>query len=121
MMYRIFGEAPAIKIVEWMIDNQEFDHSTKEIVKGTNQSIVVVKRNFEPLINYGVVKVNRTVGRDPMYILDTQNRCTKAIIEFDKQIARCCEHPEEDVGEEADGVVEMDEVHECMMAGPLEV
>lgn len=91
MMYRIFGDSPTIKIVEWMIKNQEYDHSLKEIAKGAQLSTVVAKRNFEPLSKYGVVRANRTVGRDEMYVLDMENRCTKAIVEFDGKIAKCCE------------------------------
>lgn len=113
-MYQIFGDAPAIKILDWMLDNQEYDHSTKEIADGTKLSMSVIKRNFEPLMKHGVVEVNRVVGRDEMYVLDLQNRCTKAIVEFDKQIARCCE----DTAAPIDETNEMDETHEQMMAGP---
>ena len=91
MMYRIFGDAPAIRILDWMLENQEYDHSMKEIADGAELSMIVTKRNFEPLLQHGVVRSSRQIGRDSMYVLDVQSRCTKAIIEFDKQIARCCE------------------------------
>ncbi|MBW2077885.1 MAG: hypothetical protein JRI71_10130 [Deltaproteobacteria bacterium] len=57
MMYRIFGESPTIKIVEWLIEHQEFDHSLVEIAEGVKLSAAVAKRNFEPLIKYHVVMV----------------------------------------------------------------
>ena len=91
MMYQIFGDAPAIKILDWMIENQESDHSTKEIADGAGLSMGAVRQNIEPALINGVVVVNRTVGRYSMYVLDMQNKCTKAIIEFDGKIAKCCE------------------------------
>ena len=91
MMYQIFGDAPAIRILDWMLENQEYDHSMKEIADGAKLSMIVTKRNFEPLLEHGVVKVSRQIGRDSMYVLDTANRCTRAVVEFDKQIAKCCE------------------------------
>jgi len=95
-MYRVFGESPTIKIVEWMLANQEFDHAISEIASGTELNIATTKRNFEPLVAHGVVKVSRILRKDSLYVLDLQNRCTKAIIEFDKQIAKCCENEPED-------------------------
>lgn len=91
MRYPIFGDAPAIRIIDWLIENREYDHSLHEIAEGANLSLVVTKRNFEPLETYGVVKVNRVVGRDQMYVLDLQNQCTKAIIVFDAKMAECCD------------------------------
>lgn len=115
-MYKIFGDAPAIKILDWMIENQEYDHSMKEVADGTKLSMIVTKRNFDPLLQHGVVKVSRQIGRDAMYVLDAQSRCTKAIVEFDKQIAKCCE----DATDIVDETVEMSEAQERMMAGPTE-
>ena len=100
-MYQIFGDAPAIKILDWMLENQEYDHSMKEISDGAELSMIVIKRNFKPLLQHGVVRVSRQIGRDSMYVLDGQSRCTKAIVEFDKQIAKCCE-----------GVIDSDDVDE---------
>lgn len=123
MMYQIFGDAPTIRILDWMIENQEYDHSMKEIAGGTKLSMIVVKRNFEPLIKHEVVKVNRVVGRDGMYVLDLQNRCTKSIIEFDRQIAKCCNVATEDPDDldESKEFVEMVEVHERLMGELPEV
>jgi len=91
MMYQIFGDAPTIKIIDWMLENQEYDHSMKEISGGTKLSMVVIKRDFKPLLQHAVIKVSRQIGRDAMYVLDVRSRCTKAIIEFDRQITKCCE------------------------------
>lgn len=90
-MYQIFGDSPAVKMMDWMIENQEYDHSMKEIAEGAGLTIAVARKNLEPALRNRVVKVNRVIGRDPMYVLDLQNRCTKAIIEFDGKIAKCCE------------------------------
>ena len=98
MMYQIFGNSPAIKMLDWMIENQEYDHSMKEIAAGAELAIAVARKNLEPALRNRVVKVNRVIGRDEMYVLDLQNRCTKAIIEFDKQIAKCCESQPIDEG-----------------------
>ena len=95
-MYRIFGDSPTIKIVEWLIESQTFDHSITEIAEGTGLSVSVTKRNFEPLVTYGVVRMNRMIKKDAMYVLDVGNRCTKAIIEFDGKIAKCCTIDEEE-------------------------
>jgi len=115
MMYRIFGESPTIKIVEWLIEHQEFDHSLVEIAEGVKLSAAVAKRNFEPLIKYHVVRVSRTIRKDAMYVLDVENKCTKAIVEFDGKIARCCE--ETPTIEEYDASPETNEAHERYMAG----
>lgn len=126
MMYPIFGDSPTIRILDWLIDNQTFDHSVKEIAEGAEISIITMRRNFQPLLDYGVVVANRTVGRDPMYVLDLKNQCTKAIIAFDSKIAECCKAATEEDGEEEaiDGESEeftkTDEAYERVMEGPPE-
>lgn len=131
-MYKIFGDAAAIKILDWMIANQEYDHSLREIADGTKINLGVVKRNFEPLLQYEVVRVNRLIGRDAMYVLDLQNRCTKAIIEFDVKISKCCERAQEEYnetderstleGEDESAYLDgMDADNEQMISGPPEV
>lgn len=117
-MYSIFGDAPSVKILDWMLENQEYDHSAKEIGDGIKLPVVVVKRNFEPLIQYGVVRITRQIGRDAMYVLDLKNRCTKAIIEFDKQIAKCCEVVTDniDADEEEEVTIELDSALDELMA-----
>jgi len=117
MMYRIFGDSPTIKIVEWLIEHQEFDHSLVEIAEGVKLSAAVAKRNFEPLIKYHVVKVSRTIRKDAMYVLDVENKCTKAIVEFDGKIARCCTEETSSI-EEDDASPETNEAHERYLAGP---
>jgi len=104
MIYAIFGDSPTIRIVEWLIENNAYDHSLIEIAEGTKLSPAVTRRNFEPLIKHDVVKVSRTIRRDNMYVLDTDNRCTKAIIDFDKQIAKCCEKDEPPIDENPEDV-----------------
>jgi len=90
MMYKIFGMAPTIKMVEWLIENQEFDHSISEIAEGAKLSVAAAKKNFDPLIQYHVVKLSRTLGSASLYVLDLQSPCTRAIVAFDEKIARCC-------------------------------
>ncbi len=127
-MYQIFGDAPAIKIMDWMIEIQTYDHSLAEIAEGTHLSLPVVRRNIAPLLLNGVVVVNRIIRRDEMYVLDLQNRCTKAILEFDKQISKCCEATEtekapattEEDATETKEFEEIDEAHEQFVEAPPE-
>ena len=121
-MYRIFGDSPTIKIVEWLIKNQLFDHSLVEIAGGAGLTIQVAKKNFEPLVTYGVVKESRVVHKYPMYVLDLQSPCTKAIVEFDGKIAKCCEKDSPTIEEdpESSEFTEMCDAHERMMEGPEE-
>jgi len=88
-MHKILGKSPTISIIEWLIANQTYDHSMKEIAEGTELSMSVAKHGFEPLQKHGVVKENRTVGRDQMYVLDLYNPCAKAIIAFDVKMSEC--------------------------------
>lgn len=120
-MHELFRDSPTIWIVEWMIANQEYDHSLKEIASGAEMSPGVAKRKFEPLLSHGVVRVNRTVGSNELYVLDLLNRCTKAIIEFDKQIAKCCEVSSDTMEPEDFEAVEMGEICEPLMVQPLEL
>ena len=114
MMYPIFGACPAVRMIDWLIDNQQFDHSLREIADGAGIPLTVAKRNFEPFVTQGVIVVNRTIRRDPMYVLDMTNPCTKAIIAFDAKITECCRDKEDTTSKE------MDEVHERFMAAPPE-
>jgi len=116
MMYKIFGMAPTIKMVEWLIENQGLDHSISEIAEGVKLSAAVAKRNFEPLIKYHVVKVSRTIRKDAMYVLDLQSPCTRAIVAFDEKIAKCCEETPT-IKEADDESPETNEAHEQYIAG----
>lgn len=79
-------KSPALKILDFLMDNKVFDYSKTDIAKGAGVSRTTLFSVWENLEKSGLVIETREVGRAKMYKLNLPNPIVKKLIELDNTI-----------------------------------
>ena len=97
----ILGNLPVIKILDFLIDNQAYDHTKTDIAIGAEIGPTSMKNDFPNLVKCGVVFETRKVGGVGLYALDVTNEMTTSLIAFDNALTEyCTQKIEADLDEE---------------------
>jgi len=84
----VFGEAPIARVIDFLIDNQEFDYSLTDIAKGAEVGWTTLHQFWPELVKIGVVKKTRKIGRAELYKLDLESPLVKKLIEIDMLVSK---------------------------------
>ena len=79
-------KSPALKILDFLMDNKVYDYSKTDIAKGAGISRTTLLTTWENLEKYGLVIETREVGRAKMYKLNLTNPVVRKFIELDNAI-----------------------------------
>ncbi len=88
----VFGESPVARVIDFFIDNQEFDYCLMDVAKGAEVSWITVRQLWSRLVKLGILKKTRKIGRAVLYKLNTASPIVRKLIEMDlivsKQLAK---------------------------------
>lgn len=84
----IFGDSPIIKVIDFLIDNQEFDYSLTEITRGADVGWTTLHQFWKDLINMNIVVKTRRISRAEMYKLNKDNPLVQKLIDLDLFISK---------------------------------
>jgi hypothetical protein len=84
----VFGDSPTSKVLDFLIDNQEFDYSLTDIAKGAEIAWSTLHEFWPDLVRLGVVKKTRKIGRAELYKLNQENPLVKKLIEMDMLVSK---------------------------------
>ena len=79
----VFGDSPTVKVLDFLIDNQEFDYSLTDIAKGAGIAWSTLHECWPEMIELGIVIKTRRIGRAELYKLDGNNDLVKKLLELD--------------------------------------
>jgi len=89
---RIFGTSPLMKILDFLVVNEEFDYSMKDIARLSGVGYATLKMMWPKLKLNKIIKQTRVIGKAKMYRLDTENPLMNKFKDFywdiTKQVAR---------------------------------
>jgi len=87
LFLKTFGiKSPALRIIDFLMDNKAYDYSKTDIAKGAGISRTTLSSAWENLEKPGLVIETREVGRAKMYKLDLKHPVVKKFIELDNAI-----------------------------------
>jgi len=87
LFLKTFGiKSPALRIIDFLIDNKAYDYSKTDITKGAGISRMTLSSAWENLEKPGLVIETREVGRAKMYKLNLKHPVVKKFIELDNAI-----------------------------------
>ena len=90
LFLKAFGiKSPALRILDFLMDNKAYDYSKTDIAKGAGISRTTLFTAWENLVKNGLVRETREVGRAKMYKLNLKSPVVKKFIELDNAI---CDH-----------------------------
>ncbi len=88
LFMEFFGtKTPVLKVLDFLIDNEAFDHSKSDIARGAGISRATLFNIWSGIEGNGVVVATREVGRARMYKLNKKNPIVKKFMELDDVIS----------------------------------
>lgn len=79
---RIYGDSPKLRIMDYLIVNDDYDHSMKDIAVNAGIGYTTIKQFWSQLVSEGIIKQTRTVGKAKMYILNKENPAVEQFIKL---------------------------------------
>ncbi|MBI2140394.1 hypothetical protein HYU14_05700 [Candidatus Woesearchaeota archaeon] len=84
----IFGDAPIVKVIDFFLDNREFDYSLTDVAKNADIGWSTLHLFWDDLVKLDVVTKTRRIGRAQLYRLNTHNPLVKKIIDIDAMVSK---------------------------------
>ena len=83
----IFGNAPVVKVLDFFLDNKEFDYSLTDIAKNSDIGWSTLHLFWKEFVKLGIVKKTRRIGRAELYKLNIESPLVKKLIDIDYEIS----------------------------------
>ena len=78
---RIFGDTPKLRVMDYLLINDFYDHSMKDIARNAEVGYTTLKQFWKQLLSEEIITFTRQVGKARMYQLNKKNPVVK---EFEK-------------------------------------
>ena len=84
----VFGNSPLVKVIDFFLDNREFDYSLTDIAKNADIGWSTLHGFWNNVVMLGIVKKTRRIGRAELYMLNLDSPLVKKLIELDIDISK---------------------------------
>ena len=85
---KLFGDYPAVRVIDFLITFREFDYPLTEIAENSNVAWSTIHSFFPNLVNIGIVKQTRKIGRAKLYKLNIENPLVEELIVLDNRLIK---------------------------------
>ena len=83
----LFGDTPKIRVLEYLLEGRELDHSIGDIAEGAGINRVTLFRLWLQIEKSNIIVYTRNIGNAKLFKLNTKNSYVKNLVElFDKLI-----------------------------------
>src|SRR3989338_8239865 len=79
---QVFGDSPMLRVMDFLIVNEEFDYSMTDIASQSGVGYSTLKLFWKNLEDSKIVKQTRLVGKAKMYRLNSENSVVKKFKDF---------------------------------------
>jgi len=83
-----FGSSPYVKVLDFLIDGQEFDYSMTEIARGAGVGWSAFTRIWKQLLEKEIIVATRTIGNAKLFRLNKKNPSVLRLIKFDWELTK---------------------------------
>lgn len=87
VLLEIFGKTSELKVIDFLLDNNIFDYTKKEIANGAGISRPTLYKFFDKLVNSGLVIKTRKVRGVQMYKINLDSPIVKRLMELETKIS----------------------------------
>ena len=84
----VFGDSPIVKVMDFFLDNREFDYSLTDIAKNADIGWSTLHGFWKEIVSLGIVIKTRRIGRAELYKLNMSSSLVKKLIDLDKTISK---------------------------------
>lgn len=90
----IFGDSPILRVLDFLIVNEDFDYNKTEIAKKSGVGYSTVKLFWKQLEKNGIVINTRKIGKAKLYKLNYNNPAVKKFRDFYWEVTKQKVHEE---------------------------
>jgi hypothetical protein len=90
----VMGDTPRNRILDFMISENGFDYTLKEIAEQSNVGYATIKRIWNQFVKNNLVRETRKIGKAVFYKYDDKSEIGKRIKEFYLNILFAAAEPE---------------------------
>ncbi len=83
-----FGSSPYVKVLDFLIEGQDFDYSMTEVARGAGVGWSVFVKIWEKLLEKEIIIPTRNIGNARLFKLNQGNISVKKLIKFDKELTK---------------------------------
>ena len=84
---KVIGDTPKTRVLEFLIEGRELDHSISDIAEGAGIGRTTLFRILGNIVSAGIVKHTRDIGNARLYKLNMDNKFVLKLIElFDTSV-----------------------------------
>lgn len=83
-----FGSSPYVKVLDFLIQGQEFDYSMTEVARGSRVGWSAFTSIWEKLLEKEIILATRTIGNAKLFKLNKENLFVKKIIKLDFELTK---------------------------------
>jgi len=82
------GSSPYIKVLDFLIQGQEFDYSMTEVARGAEVGWSAFTEIWKKLLEKNIITPTREIGNAKLFKFNKKNPFVKKLIEFDWEISK---------------------------------
>ena len=90
----VFGDSPIVKVIDFFLDNREFDYSLTDIAKNADIGWSTLHGFWKDIVKLEIVTKTRRIGRAELYKLNMDSTLVKKLIDLDINISKKLMHEE---------------------------
>ena len=83
-----FGSSPYIKILDFLIQGQEFDYSMTEIARGAEVGWSAFTRVWKQLLEKNIIIQTRAIGNAKLFRLNKENPAVQKLVKLDLELTK---------------------------------
>ncbi|MDO8459606.1 MAG: hypothetical protein Q7S74_00715 [Nanoarchaeota archaeon] len=83
-----FGSSPYVKVLDFLIEGQDFDYSMTEVARGAKVGWSAFTRIWEQLLKKEIIVSTRVIGNAKLFKLNRKNPSVIKLIKFDWDLTK---------------------------------
>jgi hypothetical protein len=88
LLVKVLGDHPSIRILDFLIDNKNFDYSKTDVCEGANVSPGSLYKVWSGLEESNIIIKTRQYGATKLFKLNKENPSVKKLMEFDMELCK---------------------------------
>jgi hypothetical protein len=83
-----FGGSPYVKVLDFLIEGQDFDYSMTEVARGARVGWSVFTKIWKQMLSKGIILPTRAIGNAKLFKLNKKNPFVINIIKLDWMLTK---------------------------------
>jgi len=88
LFVEFFGDAPLVRVLDFLLENKIFDYTKTEIAKGAEISRVSLYKVWPSLIDHKIVTKTRVMGKTVLFKLNEKSPIAQELLSLDLRLSK---------------------------------